>query len=152
MGKLTEPMRQIIRNFSAGAVATVNDDGSPAVSPKATFVIVDDSCIAYGNIRSPGTRENLLQRPAVEVIFTDVLARLAVRVRGSAQIVTRDSAAGRELMPYFEETWGPYLEAMRDFVSISIEHAQMIKSPAYDVGLSREELVKTNFDKLSKLI
>ena len=51
-------MKQIIRHYSAGAVATVNADGSPSVSPKATFVIVDDHCIAYGNIRSPGTSPN----------------------------------------------------------------------------------------------
>ena len=58
MKRLSEPMKQIIRNYSAGAVATVNADGSPSVSPKATFVIVDDHCIAYGNIRSPGTSPN----------------------------------------------------------------------------------------------
>ena len=40
---------------SAGAVATVNADGTPAVSPKATFVVVDDQRVAFGNIRSPAT-------------------------------------------------------------------------------------------------
>jgi hypothetical protein len=152
MDRLTEPMKQIIRNYSAGAVATVNDDGSPAVSPKATFVIVDDRCIAYGNIRSPGTSANLRQRPAVEVSFVDVLARRAVRVKGSGQVVARDSAAARQLLPHFEELWAPYLENMQEFVSIDIESCEMITSPAYDVGLGREELVKLNFEKLSKLI
>ena len=76
MKKLTEPMKQLIRNYNAGAVATINDDGNPAVSPKATFVIVDDNCIAYGDIRSPGTSANLRQRPAVEVNFIDVLAQI----------------------------------------------------------------------------
>ena len=85
-------MKQIIRNYNAGSVATVNDDGSPAVSPKATFVIVDDSCIAYGNIRSPGTSHNLIKRSAVEVNFIDILARLAVRVKGSAEVVAKVSA------------------------------------------------------------
>jgi len=152
MDRLTEPMKQIIRNHSAGAVATVNGDGSPAVSPKATFVIVDDRCIAYGNIRSPGTSANLLERPAVEVSFVDVLARLAVRVRGRGRIVARDSEAAGQLLPHFEELWAPYLENMQEFVSIDIESCEMITSPAYDVGLSREELVKLNFEKLSKLI
>jgi hypothetical protein len=39
-------MQQIIRQYSAGSVATVNADGTPAVSPKATFVVVDSRCIA----------------------------------------------------------------------------------------------------------
>ena len=73
MNILSRPMKQIISSYNAGAVATVNDDGSPAVSPKATFVIVDDSCIAYGNIRSPGTSDNLIKRPAVEVNFIDII-------------------------------------------------------------------------------
>jgi hypothetical protein len=152
MHKLTESMKQIIRNYSAGAVATVNADGSPSVSPKATFVIVDDSCIAYGNIRSPGSSANLLKRPRVEVCFTDVLARMAVRVGGSAQVVAKDSDRGLQLMPCFEEYWSAYLEVMQDFVCISIDKTELINSPAYDVGLTRDELIKSNFEKLSRLV
>ena len=144
-------MKQIIRHYSAGAVATVNADGSPSVSPKATFVIVDDHCIAYGDIRSPGTRANLLERPAVEVNFIDVLARLAVRVSGSAEVVMRDSETGRKLMPHFEATWSAYLDLMQEFVCITISSAELITSPAYDVGLTRAELVSTNLEKLTKL-
>lgn len=151
MEKLSEPMKQIIRNYNAGSVATVNDDGSPAVSPKATFVIVDDKSIAYGDIRSPGTSANLRERPALEVNFTDILARVAVRVKGSAQLVAKDSELGQELMPYFEELWSAYIVSMSGFVFISIDSAQLITSPAYDIGLKRDELIKTNFDKLSKL-
>jgi len=152
MHKLTEPMKQIIRNYSAGAVATVNDDGSPSVSPKATFVVVDDSRIAYGNIRSPGSSANLLKCPRVEVSFTDILARMAVRVGGSAQVVAKDSELGRQLMPCFEEHWSAYVDVMQDFICISIDKAELISSPAYDVGLTRDELVKANFARLSKLI
>ena len=152
MDALNEPMQQIIRNYNAGSVATVNADGSPAVSPKATFVVIDERRIAYGNIRSPGSSENLLRRPAVEVVFIDVLARLAVRIKGTAEVVAKDSATGRELMPYFEAGWSAYLDAMQEFVCISIERAELITSPAYDLGLKREELVKANFEKLSKLI
>ena len=148
MNRLTPVMRQILRQYSAGAVATVNADGSPSVSPKATFVIIDDGHIAFGNIRSPGTRANLLERPRIEVCFTDVLARIAVRVSGRADLVDKRSARGRVMMPAFEELWSPYLEHMQEFVEITITAAEMITSPAYDVGLGREELVETNFEKL----
>ena len=144
-------MRRIIRDYSAGAVATVNADGSPSVSPKATFVIVDDGRLAFGNIRSPGTRANLVARPRVEFCFTDVLARLAVRIGGQARIVAKDSERGLELLPYFEAQWSPYLEQMQEFIEITVERAQLITSPAYDVGLSRDELVATNLDKLKNL-
>ena len=151
MNSLSEPMKRIIRDFSAGSVASVNADGTPSVSPKATFVIIDDNRIAYGNIRSPGTSTNLRDRPAVEVSFVDVLARLAVRVRGRATIVARDTTQARELQPFFEGNWSPYLDLMQEFVSIDIDNAELITSPAYDIGLTRSELVETNFEKLSKL-
>ena len=54
-------------------------------------------------------------------------------------------------MPHFEAQWAAYLDLMHDFVCISIEKAELISSPAYDVGLTRDELVTTNFEKLSKL-
>ena len=136
MDKLSRPMQDLIRNYNAGAVASIDADGRPAVSPKATFVIVDERCIAFGDIRSPETVANLRERPAVEVCFIDVLARLAVRVRGQAEVVDKESARGQALMPHFAELWAPYLDAMRHFVSISIERAAR---------------VETNFDKLSKI-
>jgi predicted pyridoxine 5'-phosphate oxidase superfamily flavin-nucleotide-binding protein len=144
-------MKRLIANYSAGAVATVNEDGTPAVSPKATFVVVNDECIAFGNIRSPGTVGNLRVRPDVEVTFLDVLARRAVRVRGRARVVEIDSEEGRRLTPLFQAQWAPYLKTMKQFVSIAISRAQLVTSPAYDLGLTEEELRNTNFEKLRRL-
>ena len=79
---LTAQMQQLIRDHSAGMVASINADGSPAVSPKATFVVVDETTIAYGDLRSPGTRANIERSPKVEVCFIDVVTRKAVRVTG----------------------------------------------------------------------
>jgi predicted pyridoxine 5'-phosphate oxidase superfamily flavin-nucleotide-binding protein len=151
MQTLTKPMKRLIENFSAGAVATINEDGTPAVSPKATFVVVDDQCIAFGNIRSPGTVANILVRPDLEVSFLDVLTRRAVRIKGRAEIVTKDSEAGQRLMPAFEAQWATYLGVMQNFVSIHVTRAELILSPAYDLGHTAEELRRVNLDKLCKL-
>lgn len=88
---LTADIKTLIRHHNAGMVATTNDDGTPSVSPKATFVILDDRTIAFGNIRSPGTLANLRKRPAVEVCFIDVVLRKAVRVTGSASIIRKQT-------------------------------------------------------------
>ena len=149
MKKLTTPMKRLIANYSAGAVGTINEDGTPAVSPKATFVVVDDACIAFGNIRSPGTVANIRSRPDVEVNFIDVLTRRAVRVKGRAEIVEKESEAGRRLLPAFQEHWAPYLPHMQCFVSISIAHAELVLSPAYDLGHTADELRRVNLDKLA---
>ena len=103
---LTEEMQTLIRRFSAGAVASVNADGTPSVSPKGTFVILDSRTLAFGHIRSPGTVANLRRNPAVEVCFTDVVTRRAVRVTGTATIV-RPEDADAALDDAFECSVGP---------------------------------------------
>lgn len=147
---LTDEMKTLIGIYNAGSVATVNEDGSPSVSPKATFVVIDDATIAFGNIRSPGTVSNLRRRPGVEVCFTDVLTRKAVRVTGTAAIISK-ADAGPEIMSMFERDWGPYLQQISSFVEIHISAAELILSPAYDIGLTADELRATNLAKLNAL-
>ena len=151
LNSLNSVMQQLVRDFNAGAVATVNEDGTPAVSIKATFVVADSQTLAYGDIRSPGTRANLERHPAVEVVFTDVLARRALRVRGTASVVEKDSEHGKVLLPHFEQHWEPYVEHMSCFIGISVVEAEMVLTPAYDLGFSKEDLVKTNLEKLSRI-
>lgn len=147
---LTEEMKTILGNFSAGSVATVNDDGTPSVSTKATFVIVDDHTIAFGNLRSPGTVANIRQRPAIEVNFTDILKRKAVRVTGKARLVPT-SEATPSIRDAFERAWADYIDSMDGFVCIDITATELILSPAYDIGANEKELHKANLDKLNAI-
>ena len=147
---LTEDMRKLIRNYPAGMVATVNEDGTPSVSPKATFVIIDNTTIAFGNLRSPGTLANIRRHPAVEVCFLDVLARRALRVTGTGSIISK-SKASTAMLAAFEDAWGEYLPLMSAFLSISISEAEPILSPAYDVGYSEADLKAANLEKLNGL-
>ncbi|MEM7226751.1 MAG: pyridoxamine 5'-phosphate oxidase family protein [Pseudomonadota bacterium] len=147
---LTSEMQKLIRDYSAGMVATTRDDGTPAVSPKATFVVLDEGRIAFGNIRSPGTLANLKKRPAVEVCFIDVVLRKAVRVTGQATIHPK-AAANPELLAAFEPLWAPYVPHMSAFVVIEVSAAELILSPAYDIGLTEAELKETNLAKLNAL-
>ena len=102
---LTDEMQALIVNFSAGAVAKVNADGTPSVSPKATFVVLEARSLAFGNLRSPGTLANLRRNPAIEVCFTDIVTRRAVRVTGTATIVRR-ADADAALDAAFDGAWG----------------------------------------------
>ena len=111
---LTDEMKQIIRDYSGGAVATINDDGTPSVSTKATFTVVNDETIAFGNLRSPGTVSNLAQRSAIEVCFLDVLKRKAVRVTGHGRLI-QVAEADADLKAAFERDWADYVDAMNGF-------------------------------------
>lgn len=147
---LTPEMKTLIGTHTAGMVATVNDDGTPAVSPKATFVVLDDARLAFGNLRSPGTLANLIKRPAVEVCFIDVVTRRAVRVTGTASIVDKADAEA-DVLKAFDELWSTYVPHMSAFVVIAVSAAEMIYSPAYDLGFTEDELRKTNLAKLNAL-
>ena len=147
---LTNDMKTLITNHRAGMVATINDDGTPSVSPKATFVIVNDVRIAVGNIRSPGTVANLRKRPAVEVCFIDVLTRKAVRATGTA-VITPKAQADAPLIAAFKRDWADYLDLISAFIDITVTAAELILSPAYDVGHTEDELRAQNLTKLNAL-
>lgn len=147
---LTADMKRLIDNHRAGMVATTNDDGTPSVSPKATFVILDDRTIAFGNIRSPGTLANIRKRPSVEICFIDVISRKAVRVTGKASII-RKADSDETMRAAFDEQWATYVPHMSAFVKIDISAAELILSPAYDLGITEEELRQTNLEKLNSL-
>ena len=147
---LTAEMKYIIRNFNAGAVATVDAEGRPKVSPKATFLILDHATIAFANIRSPGTIANLRFNPTLEVCFTDILARKAVRVSGTGEIVLMSDAPANIRDP-FQEEWDYLADQMSAFIVITLTAAEMILSPAYDRGLEEAGLRNTNLRKLNAL-
>lgn len=147
---LTAEMKQLIDHHKAGMVATTNDDGTPAVSPKATFVILNDATIAFGNLRSPGTLRNIRKRPSVEICFIDIITRKAVRVSGKASVMPK-AGADPELKEAFEREWAAYLPHMSAFVLIEVSASEMILSPAYDLGVTEEELRRTNLEKLNNL-
>ena len=99
MMKLNAKAIEVIETWRMGFVATVSAEGKPNVSPKATFIVLDDETIAFGEIRSPQTVANLAHQREVEVSFVDTLARSGVRVRGDAEIIEKGGpsvAGGRE--------------------------------------------------------
>jgi len=147
---LTTEMQTLITDHSAGMVASINDDGTPSVSPKATFFILDESTIAFANIRSPGTVSNIRKRPAVEVSFLDVLYRKSVRVTGNATYVRAGEEAPR-LVEMFSAGWPNLVAIISGFVKIDISAAELIHSPAYDRGAKAEELREIFLTKLNAL-
>ena len=84
---LTKAMMGIIETHTIGYVATVRPDGSPAVSPKGPFLVLNEREIAFSTIRSPGTVENLRTRADIEANFVDVFQRKGCRVRGLGRFV-----------------------------------------------------------------
>lgn len=136
---LTQDMKDTLHKQRLGFVATVSETGEPNLSPKGTFVVVDDRTLAFGEIRSPGTIANLRHRPAVEVNFVDPLRRKGFRARGTATIHARDSDIYRLHRAHFDR-WGAMANRIEHIVLIDVLYATSLSTPAYDDGAQEVDL------------
>lgn len=134
---LTPDMQRIIEQQRLGFVATVSLDGTPNVSPKGTFVVLDDRTIAFAEIRSPGTIRNLKTNPRVEVNFVDPFVRKGYRFAGLATVVERGDPGFDVLLPRLRSSLA---ERIRAIVTIAVSRALPLTSPAYDDGTTEPEL------------
>ena len=134
---LTPDMQRIVQEQRLGFVATVAPDGTPNLSPKGTFVVLDARTIAFGEIRSPGTLRNLRANPRVEVNFVDPFVRKGYRFAGTAVVVERGTAAYDALLGRFT---GALVPRLRAIVTITVSRALALTSPAYDLGKTEPEL------------
>ena len=113
-------------------------------------MVVDDTSIAFGNIRSPQTLANISVRPIVEVCFVDVLSRKVLRVSGSA-VVSKKLETDPIVIDIFTKIYSDYIDLITDIVLVTISTAEIIYSPAYDIGFSEKDLHGVNLEKLNRL-
>ena len=131
---LTPDMKRIVQEQPLGYVATVGADGTPNVSPKGTFFVVDDTTIAFAEIRSPATVRNLQANPRIEVNFIDPFVRKGYRFAGTARILPRGEGNFDDLLKLSGSSLAPRVRAI---IVISVAKALPLVSPAYDEGLRR---------------
>ena len=134
---LTANMKKVIEEQRLGFVATAALDGTPNVSPKGTFAVLDDRTIAFGEIRSPGTIRNLRANPRIEVNFVDAFVRKGYRFAGTATVVERGEASFDTLLPNLRSALAHRIRAI---VTIAVSKALPLTSPAYDDGRTEPEL------------
>jgi uncharacterized protein len=137
MGTIGPEARRVVEDQRLCFVATVNEDGTPNLSPKGTIGVLDEDHLAFGDIRSPRTIQNLRVRPTVEVNVLDPIGRKGYRFRGTATVVDPG--------PRFDELEATFrargLEhAFHCVVVIQVERAEPVVSPAYDDGLTEQEI------------
>jgi uncharacterized protein len=137
MGTLTIDMKRVVEQQRLGFVATVCPDGTPNLSPKGTTAVWDDDHLIFANIRSPGTLANLRQNANVEVNVVDPFVRKGYRFKGVASILESGPLYDK-LLTFYKERGSQF--AIREIVMIQVQIAQPIDSPAYDLGLTEQEV------------
>ena len=138
MAILTPDMKRVVEEQRLGFFATVCPDGTPNVSPKGTIAVWDDDHLVFANIRSPGTMANLRANPNVEVNVVDPVVRKGYRFKGVASVLESGELYDRVITFYKER--GTPTEIIHEVVLIRVHNAQPVTSPAYDLGLSEDEV------------
>jgi predicted pyridoxine 5'-phosphate oxidase superfamily flavin-nucleotide-binding protein len=131
-------MKRVVEEQHLGFVATVCADGTPNLSPKGTTAVWDDDHLVFANIRSPGTIANLRQNASVEVNVVDPFLRKGYRFKGTASVLESGALYDKAIAFYKER--GSIVSAIREVVLVRVQRTQPIDSPAYDLGLTEEEV------------
>ncbi len=71
-----------------GWIATVSAAGQPNVTPKGTMRVLDDSHLAFADLFSRKTRQNLKENPVVAVTMVDPATAKGYQLKGTAELLT----------------------------------------------------------------
>jgi hypothetical protein len=104
----------------------------------------------FADLASPGTMANLRENPAVEVNVVDPITRTGYRFKGRGEVHVDG--------PRFEEVVAFYLRdrqlaptRVRGIAIIGVERAAPLVSPAYDTGLTHDEVVDRSLRRLERV-
>ena len=135
---ISEEIKNFVNSQKLGYVATVSKDGTPNLSPKGTIIVMSESTLAFADIRSPQTIQNLQDNPSVEINVVDPFQRLGYRFKGEGKI----NNEGLE----FDKILDYYINAgikskINSVVVVDVKSMSEVTSPSYDLGATKDELV-----------
>ena len=137
MGLLTTEIKEFVQKEKLGFIATVCPDGTPNLSPKGTTNVWDDEHLVFADIYSPGTINNLLSNPSIEINIVDVFTRRGYRFKGQGTVHSGGPVFG-EIVSFYKKMGAPYL--IKNVVLVNVERVAPIISPIYDTGMSEPDV------------
>lgn len=148
MIEITADMRAIITQAILSFVATVNEDGTPNLSPKASLTVVNDT-LYFADIASPRTIRNLSHNPAVEINVVDIFQRRGYRFKGRALILSTGDDEYSMIADWVRATNGPEYP-VDHVVKIKPTSISPLLSPAHvfaQPSRSQDEIRDTYYQK-----
>ena len=134
---ITEKIKNFVNFQKLGYVATVSADNTPNLSPKGTIIVLDESHLAFADIHSPQTVENLKRNPAIEINVVDPFSRRGYRFKGIAEIISTGDKFDKIISHYKKIG---VKSSIKTIVTVKIEKLSEVLSPLYDLGYTEEEL------------
>ncbi len=139
MGILTDDMKRVVGEQRLGFYATVSPDGTPNLSPKGTTAVWDDDHLVFAEIRSPQTIANLGSNPSIEVNVVDPIVRKGYRFKGTGRVLSEGETYSA-IIAMFERERNVEASRIRAVVLIEVNQARPLISPAYDWGMTEDEM------------
>lgn len=87
MAKLTQEMKDLIEAQKVCFVATADKRGRANVSPKGSIYVVDDETLAFADLYSKKTRENLMVNPYMALAVVDSKGLKGYQFKGKAELL-----------------------------------------------------------------
>ena len=140
--KFTADMEAIVQQAILSFVATVNADGTPNLSPKASLTIRYRS-LYFADIASPQTVLNLKRNSAIEINVVDIFQRRGYRFTGRALILPPGDDDYLAIADWVRTTNGPEYP-VDHVVKVDVSSITPLLSPAHvfaDPPRSQDEIV-----------
>ncbi len=137
MGILTNEMKEFVKRQKLGFIATVCPDGTPNLSPKGTTNVWDDEHLIFADIHSPGTINNLLVNPSVEINMVDTFIRKGYRFKGIGKVLSQ-GLLFEDILSFYRNIGVTY--TIKNIVLVKIDRVLPLISPVYDTDISEDKV------------
>ncbi|MCA9826800.1 MAG: pyridoxamine 5'-phosphate oxidase family protein [Nitrosopumilus sp.] len=134
---ITQEIRDFLNMHKLSYVATVSSDGKPNLSPKGTLIGWTSDTLAFADIRSPDTMNNLQSNPNVEINVIDPFSRKGYLFKGKANILEKGSLY-EDILNYYRSH--NVKSSINAIVLVDVSEVYRVTSPLYDMGASEQEI------------
>lgn len=134
---ITADIKEFVSRVRLGFAATVCPDHTPNLSPKGTTIVWDEKHLAFADIHSPGTIDNLKTNPFIEINIVDVFTRKGFRFKGTGQVLS-DGDTFDQILTHYRDNGTKH--PIKNIVLIKVDRILPLLSPAYFGTLSEDEI------------
>jgi len=145
---ITQEIKDFLNLHKLVYVATVSSEGKPNLSPKGTLIGWVQDTLAFADIRSPDTMNNLQNNPHVEINAIDPLSRKGYLFKGKARVLENGSTYD-DVLNYYRSQG--VKSTINSIVLVDVSYVSQVLSPLYELGISEQEISskwKKHFENL----
>lgn len=128
MGKITDEMKELLKDYMPAYVATADKTGRPNVSPKGSVRALDDDTLIFADIFSPNTRANLEENPQVAIDVVNAKGMKGYQFKGKVELLTSGPIYDKMVEGLKANPMTAKLPAPKYVVKVAVE--EVLKQPA----------------------